>query len=90
MPNPGSLLRPESTALVVIDLQERLLPAIASRESVLANTEKLLRLAKVMNLKMILTTQYRKRIHGSLRVTPAIKSGLTDHVWTIEALIQAC
>ena len=60
MPNPGSLLRPESTALVVIDLQERLLPAIASRESVLANTGKLLRLAKVMNLRTILTTQYRK------------------------------
>ena len=69
MSNAGSLLQPESTALVVIDLQERLLPAIAGAQAVLANTEKLLRLAKVMNLQTILTTQYRK---GLGETVPAI------------------
>jgi IS1 family transposase len=28
------------------------------------------------------------RIHKSLRVTPAMEAGLTDHVWTLEELIQ--
>jgi IS1 family transposase len=27
------------------------------------------------------------RIHGSLRVTPAMEAGLTDHVWSVEELI---
>ena len=30
------------------------------------------------------------RIHGSLRVTPAMAAGLTDHVWEIEELLTAC
>lgn len=28
------------------------------------------------------------RIHHSLRVTPAMEAGLTDHVWTVEELIN--
>ena len=27
------------------------------------------------------------RVHKSLRVTPAIEAGLTDHVWSLEELI---
>ena len=29
------------------------------------------------------------RVHGSLRVTPAMEAGITDHVWTLEELIAA-
>lgn len=29
------------------------------------------------------------RVHQTLKVTPAMQSGLTDHVWTISELIQA-
>jgi nicotinamidase-related amidase len=59
--NPAaSLLRPERTALVLIDLQERLLPTIAGREQILANSLLLLRLASVLELPVVLTTQYRK------------------------------
>lgn len=28
------------------------------------------------------------RVHSSLRVTPAMEAGLTDHIWTIEELIS--
>lgn len=28
------------------------------------------------------------RIHGALRVTPAIEAGITDHVWTTEELVE--
>jgi hypothetical protein len=27
------------------------------------------------------------RIHGSLRIMPAMAAGISDHVWTIEELI---
>jgi hypothetical protein len=28
------------------------------------------------------------RIHKTLRVTPAMEAGLTDHVWTIEGMLD--
>ncbi len=28
------------------------------------------------------------RVHQTLRVTPAMEAGLTDHVWTLEALVS--
>ena len=29
------------------------------------------------------------RIHKSLRVTPAMEAGLTDHVWELKELLQS-
>ena len=29
------------------------------------------------------------RIHQTLRVTPAMEAGLTDHVWSAEELVEA-
>jgi len=29
------------------------------------------------------------RVHSSLRVTPAMEAGLTDHIWSIAELIDA-
>lgn len=55
-----SLLDATNTALVVIDLQEKLVPAIDGADDVLANAHKLLELAKVLNLPTHLTTQYSK------------------------------
>ncbi len=55
-----SLLTKERTALVVVDLQEKLLPAIPSRDAVLHNSVLLLRLAQVLDLPVVLTTQYQK------------------------------
>jgi hypothetical protein len=28
------------------------------------------------------------RVHQTLRVTPAMEAGLTDHVWTVEELLM--
>ena len=27
------------------------------------------------------------RVHGSLRVTPAMEAGITDHIWSIEEML---
>jgi nicotinamidase-related amidase len=56
----AALLRPERTALVVVDLQQKLLPAIADRERVLRNSVLLLRLAETLSLPVVLTTQYER------------------------------
>jgi nicotinamidase-related amidase len=56
----GSRLEPARAALVVVDLQERLLPAIHDRERVERNSVLLLRLAQELSLPVLLTTQYEK------------------------------
>jgi nicotinamidase-related amidase len=70
--NPASaLLRPDRAVVVLVDLQERLLPAIAGHERVVKNSLLLLRLAAVLKLPVILTTQYRK---GLGDVVPEVKA----------------
>lgn len=49
-----------STTLLLIDLQERLMPVIAERERVIRGCRLLLRLAGVLRLPVIATTQYEK------------------------------
>jgi nicotinamidase-related amidase len=55
-----ALLDPKTTTLVVIDLQEKLLPAIWEKERVLGNVTKLLQLARILGLPVVPTTQYSR------------------------------
>lgn len=69
--NPAAtLLRPQRAALVLIDMQERLLPAVAGRERLLKNGLLLLRVAQLLKIPVVLTTQYRK---GLGEVVPEIR-----------------
>jgi nicotinamidase-related amidase len=49
-----------TTALVVVDMQERLLSAIHENERVISNVRLLLRAAKALALPVVMTTQYIK------------------------------
>lgn len=53
-------LRPEECALAVIDIQEKLLPAIFEKERVVRNAQLLVRLADILSLPVIVSTQYEK------------------------------
>jgi len=75
MSNARKLIHPRSSALIVIDLQEKLVPAIDGIEGILANTRKLLHLAKALELKTMATTQYRK---GLGEIVPEIQEMLGD------------
>jgi transposase-like protein/IS1 family transposase len=48
---------------------------------------------KLLNLKMAVALHFAYynfcRVHSSLRVTPAMEAGITDHVWTISELFIA-
>lgn len=48
---------------------------------------------KLENLKAVVALHFAHynfvRVHGSLRVTPAMAAGITDHIWTITDLLEA-
>ena len=54
------ILRKEDTALLIIDVQERILPVINEHERVVENTLKLIKGFKAMNLPIFYTEQYPK------------------------------
>jgi hypothetical protein len=48
---------------------------------------------KLENLKAAIALHFAYynfcRVHSSLRVTPAMEAGLTDHVWSVAELLVA-
>jgi isochorismate hydrolase len=54
------LLKPEITALLIIDIQERILPVINNYQQVVENTIKLIKGFKTIGLPMYYTEQYPK------------------------------
>jgi len=83
MPNvfsPVRLIRKEESLLVVIDVQEKLMPAIHNRQQVIDNVVRLLKFARIIGLPVILTEQnklgstlpeVKKEIPG---VNPVVKT----------------
>ncbi|HET8888768.1 MAG TPA: hydrolase [Candidatus Angelobacter sp.] len=69
------MLRPEDCALAVIDIQEKLLPQIFETERVLRNAQLLVRLADILSLPVIVSTQYEK---GLGKTVAEISSLLPD------------
>lgn len=62
MPTTPARLRSDDTILLVVDLQERLLPAIRDGDAVVESAVRLMRAARVLGVPMIVTEQYRKGI----------------------------
>ena len=71
----AELLDPQECALVVIDIQEKLLPPIHENQRLVRNSRLLIRLANTLRLPVIVTTQYSK---GLGQVVPEIASLLPD------------
>ncbi|KAF0151894.1 MAG: amidase [Ignavibacteria bacterium] len=59
------ILKKEKTALLVIDIQERILPVIHEWETVVANTLKLINGFQIMNVPIFYTEQYPKGLGGT-------------------------
>jgi nicotinamidase-related amidase len=53
-------LRRQKASLVVVDIQERLLPAIFEKERVIRNARRLIQGASILNILILITEQYRK------------------------------
>src|SRR5208283_3115547 len=79
-------LQVEQCALVVVDIQERLLPPIFNKETMVKNSQLLIRLAKILSIPVMVTTQYVKGLGGTI---PEIASLLAD-VTAIDKLEFSC
>lgn len=55
-----AILRKENTALVIVDVQEKLLPYVQKKDEVVANIQMLIRFAHIMDIPVILTEHYPK------------------------------
>lgn len=55
-----SRLKPAESVLIVVDMQERLLPSINELPRLLAATRLMLRAAQVLEMPVLMTTQYAK------------------------------
>jgi nicotinamidase-related amidase len=69
------ILQPEDCALAVIDIQEKLLPPIFEKERLVRNAQLLVRLADILSLPVIVSTQYEK---GLGKTVAEISSLLPD------------
>ena len=71
------VLRRDGAVLVVVDLQEKLLPAIAEKDRVLRNSLLLLRAARELELPVVLTTQYERGLGPTVAEVLAEAPGVT-------------
>ena len=55
----------KNSALLMVDIQEHLMPLISGREAVLRNVVRLLTAVRVLNLPLLVTEQYLKGLLAS-------------------------
>lgn len=69
-------LRAGDCALVVIDIQQKLLPPIFNKEQLVRNTSLLVRLAKILGIPTLLTTQYARGLGATVPEITALLDGV--------------
>jgi nicotinamidase-related amidase len=79
-------LEPDQCALIVVDIQEKLLPPIWEKERLVRNAQLLIRLAGILKIPAIVTTQYNK---GLGHTVPEVSSLLPDAP-TIDKVMFSC
>jgi nicotinamidase-related amidase len=79
-------LLPEECALLVIDIQEKLLPPIFNKDALVRNAQLLIRLANILDLPTLVSTQYTRGLGPTV---PEIAS-LLSHPHPIDKLEFSC
>lgn len=74
-------------ALAVIDIQERLLPAIFEGERVIQNTVRLIKGARALEIPVLVTEQYKKGLGAT---TPAIAAEIEGLAQMEKVAFSAC
>jgi nicotinamidase-related amidase len=70
------LLKLEKTTLLIIDIQERILPVINNHQILVENTLKLIKGFKVLNLPIYFTEQYPKGLGSTFKLIAEELGGL--------------
>jgi nicotinamidase-related amidase len=79
-------LDPDRCALIVIDIQEKLLPPIFAKERLVRNAQLLIRLAGILKMPTLMSTQYSKGLGNAI---PEITSMIPD-VEPLEKVAFSC
>jgi nicotinamidase-related amidase len=79
-------LEADQCALIVIDIQEKLLPPIFQKEQLIRNSQLLIRLAGILKIPALVTTQYAQGLGNTV---PEIASLLPD-AHAINKLVFSC
>ncbi len=79
-------LEAEQCALIVVDIQEKLLPPIWEKERLLRNSQLLIRLGGILKIPVLVSTQYAKGLGNTV---PEIASLLPDTT-PIDKMMFSC
>ncbi len=79
-------LLPEECALLVIDIQEKLLPPIFNKDALVRNAQLLIRLANILELPTLVSTQYTRGLGPTV---PEIAS-LLSHPHPVDKVEFSC
>jgi nicotinamidase-related amidase len=79
-------LEAEQCALIVVDVQEKLLPPIWQKEQLIKNAQLLIRLAGILKIPALVTTQYAKGLGNTV---PEIASLLPESA-PIDKVMFSC
>lgn len=80
-------LQADKCALLVIDIQEKLLPPIFNKETLVRNTQLLLRLAAILGTPVLASTQYEKGLGATVAEISAL---LPDAQATVDKVEFSC
>jgi nicotinamidase-related amidase len=69
-------LNPEECALVVIDIQEKLLPPIFQKEQLVRNSQLLIRAANILKIPALVSTQYAKGLGATVPEISSLLIGI--------------
>lgn len=72
-------LEAEQCVLLVVDIQEKLLPPIFRKEQLVRNAQLLIRLAGILNVPVLTTTQYAKGLGAIVPEIASLLPGVTMH-----------
>lgn len=75
-PAASRTLQPDDCALLVIDIQERLLPPIFNKDQLIRNSQLLIRLAGLLHMPVIATTQYARGLGGTVGDIASLLDGV--------------
>jgi nicotinamidase-related amidase len=70
-------LHPEDCVLVVVDIQEKLLPPIFNKEELVRNTRLLIQLAKLVDVPIMATTQYQRGLGSTVPEIASLLDGVS-------------
>jgi len=70
------LIKPDASCLIVIDMQERLVPAMQAPARTIKNTKLLISTAKRLNIPVLITEQYPKGLGHTVREIAEVAKGL--------------